>query len=46
MWVGVTIGLARIKFSGSPRAKGVRKTRISNTKKKIRKNKISLEEKY
>ena len=42
----MTIELVRIKFSGSPKAKGAGKTRSSNTKKKIRKNKISLEEKY
>jgi hypothetical protein len=29
MWVGVIIGLAKIKFSGSPKKKGNRKIKIS-----------------
>jgi hypothetical protein len=43
MWVGVSMGLAKIKFSGSPKKKGAKKIKISINKKKKKKNQTSFE---
>lgn len=43
IWVGVIIGLAKIKFSGSPKKNGKRKIKISPNEKKRKKNQKSFE---
>lgn len=46
MWTGVTIGLAGMKFSGSPKSQGAWRQIYINTKKNTKNPNRSLTEKY
>jgi hypothetical protein len=46
MWIGVTRGLAGLKFSGSPNRRGVLVTKDKNSRVVIRAPNVSFDEKY